>query len=147
LIRPGAGLLVVFLALGSAFSAPAARKNPAEVRALWVECEGSNDTLSSKKKIDELIERARAARVNLLYVQLLRHNRAWFNSRLADSSPYRAFLRKEQTDPLLYLLARAHQAGIQVHAWLNVFRIGKDRNAPILRQLGADAVTRDGTGR
>jgi len=117
-----------------------------ETRGLWVECEGSQDTLSTKAKIDQLIQRARRYGFNTLYVQVYRHDRAWYNSRYADTAPYRDIVKREKIDPLAYLIQQAHQAGLKVHAWLNCFRIGKDRRAPILRRFGDDIITRDGKG-
>jgi uncharacterized lipoprotein YddW (UPF0748 family) len=103
--------------------------------------------MSSRKKIDELVVRAKACGFNVLFVQVYRHDRAWFNSSFADTTPYRLVLKKERIDPLSYLLERAHQAGLEVHAWVNIFRIGKNLQTPILRRLGREALTADGEGR
>ncbi len=140
--RAPAALLGLFFSLLPP-RAPAA----AEARGFWVECEGSNSTLSTRAKIDELVRHARRANVNLLYVQVYRHDRAWFDSRLADASPYREIVAGQKIDPLRYLIEQAGAAGIEVHAWMNMFRIGKDRSAPALRQLGAGAAMRDGSGK
>jgi len=118
-----------------------------EARGLWVECEGSQETLFSREKIDRMISRAAASGFNLLLIQIYRHDRAWFNSLLADTTPYRRIVKKEKIDPLGYIIAKAHRAGLEVHAWMNMFRIGKDRRAPVLRRLGDGVVTRDGRGR
>ncbi len=112
-----------------------------------MECEGTNDTLSSKEKIDRLVDLAATTGFDTLFVQVYRHDRAWYNSRLADTAPYRKIVKKEKIDPLSYLIARAHEKGLKVQAWLNMFRIGKDKQAPVLKRLGKDIITRDGSGR
>ena len=94
-----------------------------------------------------MIGRATSAGFNLLLIQIYRHDRAWFNSLLADTTPYRRILKQEKIDPLGYIITKAHQAGLEVHAWMNMFRIGKDRRAPVLKRLGDSVVTRDGRGR
>ncbi|MFH1039234.1 MAG: family 10 glycosylhydrolase [PVC group bacterium] len=138
-------ILLVAIGLGMV---PSCRAEPPlkEARGVWVECEGSQETLSTRAKIDQMIRRAADAGFNEIFVQVYRHDRAWFNSRYADTAPYRDILKREKIDPLAYLIGRAHQSGLKVHAWLNMFRIGKDRNAPILRRFGTDVVTRDGKG-
>ena len=115
-----------------------------QARGLWVESEGVRQTLSSRVRIDEMIERARSCGFNCLFVQVYRHDRAWFNSSIADRSPYLEFVKREKVDLLEYVIRRAHAADLEVHAWVNVFRIGLDRGAPVLKKLGKEAVTRDG---
>jgi len=138
-------LVLACLPFSPAFSAPLPPMP--EARALWVECEGSQETMSSRKKIDDLVARAKAGGFNVLFVQVYRHDRAWFNSSYADATPYRLALKKEKIDPLAYVLTRAHQEGLEVHAWVNVFRIGKNLQTPVLRRLGKSALTADGKGR
>ena len=117
-----------------------------QVRGFWVECEGSNDTLSSPQKLDELIRICKTTAANTIFLQVQRHNRSWYNSRLADTAPWDGIWKKYKIDPLKYTIAGAHERGIKVHAWLNMFRIGKDPRAPIIRKLGRDVITRDGRG-
>jgi uncharacterized lipoprotein YddW (UPF0748 family) len=44
-------------------------------------------------------------------------------------------------------LGLAHSKGIRVHAWINLFNLGKRREGPIQTRLGPAAVTRDSRGR
>jgi len=138
-------LLTFGACLSVSASSPAATPT-GETRGLWVECEGSQETLSTKAKIEQLIRRAQSSGFNTLFIQVYRHDRAWYNSRYADTVPYRDIVKREKIDPLAYLIPRAHKAGLKVHAWLNMFRIGKDRNAPVLKRFGRDIITRDGKG-
>jgi uncharacterized lipoprotein YddW (UPF0748 family) len=137
-------LLLISLPLAGSLYAG---KAPREARGLWVECEGSQGVLYSRKKIDLMIRRAKKSGFNILFVQVYRHDRAWYNSVIADTAPYRRIITKEKIDPLAYIIKEGHRAGLEVHGWLNMFRIGKDARAVVLRRLGKDAVTRDGKGR
>lgn len=113
-----------------------------EVRGLWVECEGTNQTLSSRQKLNEMIQLAKDTGVNTILLQVYRHNRSWYDSKLADPAPF----RNCGFDPLGYTIQEAHKYGIMVHAWMNMYRIGKDLDTPIIRKLGKDIITRDGRG-
>lgn len=140
---------IIFIILGAwLFVSASGSADPfsGEARGLWVECEGSQETLYSRAKIDQLIDRAQKYGFNTLFIQIYRHDRAWYKSRYADSTPYLEIIREEKIDPLAYLIQKGHMAGLKIHAWLNMFRIGKNKNVPILRRFGEDIVTRDGKG-
>lgn len=110
---------------------------------LWIECEGTEDTLSSPAKINKLIEDARDMGVNVLFVQAHRGNKSWFDSSYADKTPYNKFLKQYGTDPMNYIIARAKDNGMEVHMWLNTFRILKNKNTRIVQTLGTKILTRD----
>lgn len=130
-----------------AIPAPAGASRPVrEARGLWVECEGTGRTLNTREGIDRLVRRAEEGGFNLIFAQVYRHDRAWYDSQYADTTPFREIREQEKIDPLSYLVSRADRSGIQVHAWLNMFRIGRDRKSPVLRRFGEDIVTRDGKG-
>ncbi len=114
---------------------------------LWVECEGTNRTLDSIAHVDGLLKDARDWGIDTLFVQVYRGDKAWFESGLCDDSPRAAFRKKEGRDMLAYLLDSAHSQGMQVHAWVNTFRAGKDPEAGVIRKLGKRVVTRDNNGR
>ncbi|HRZ87166.1 MAG TPA: family 10 glycosylhydrolase [bacterium] len=114
---------------------------------MWVECEGDNATLSSRRKIVEMLDAAARYHYDTVFVQVYRHDRAWFKTDRCDSRPYQVFAAKEKTDLLRFVIDEAHKRGIAVHAWMNMLRIGKDKNAHIVKTLGPDVVTRDNKGR
>ncbi len=127
---------------------PVLSAEPASPRSfLWVECEGSNRTLDSVAHVDALLKDAKAWGIDTLFIQVYRGDKAWFASSLCDASPCAAFRKKEGKDMLAYLLDTAHRQGMQVHAWVNTFRAGKDPKAGVIRRLGKQAVTRDNKGR
>ncbi len=119
-----------------------------QVQALWVECEGTNETLSSKEKIVALIEAAARNHFNLLFVQIFRGNQAWYRSTLLPNEPYQLFFKKEKTDLLQFLIDEAHKRNIEVHAWVNQMRVVRNpqKSYPVLDKLGREAVTRNGKG-
>jgi uncharacterized lipoprotein YddW (UPF0748 family) len=110
---------------------------------LWVQAEGSNRTLDSVEKIRALVRRARKSGVTDIYAQVYRSGRAWFPTKYADDSPS----KRAGREPLAYLLElAAGKRPIRVHAWINAFSLAKNDKAPILADLGKEAVLRDQWG-
>lgn len=113
---------------------------------LWVPCEGSARVLDHPGSARALLDTARALGVTDLFVQVYRGGRAWFDSSLADATPYRDLLERGP-DPLRTLVADAHEAGLRVHAWVNVLSLGAHRDGPLLARLGPGSVQTDREGR
>jgi uncharacterized lipoprotein YddW (UPF0748 family) len=80
-------------------------------------------------------------------VQVYRGGQAWFDSSLADRAPYEQMLSQTGGDPLALLITRAHEAGLRVHAWVNVLSLSQNSSPPILKDLGRSAVHVDRRGR
>jgi len=116
-------------------------------RGLWVLCEGSQRVLERPQRVALLLEDAQALGVTDLFVQVYRGGRAWYPSTLADAEPYAGVFRQGGQDALSILVKRAHQAGLRVHAWVNVLSLARNRTAPILRDLGREAALVDQKGR
>jgi uncharacterized lipoprotein YddW (UPF0748 family) len=110
-------------------------------------CEGSQRALEHPERIPALLADARALGATDLFVQVHRGGRAWFDSTLADAAPWRDARARTGRDPLADLIAAAHAGGLRVHAWVNVLSLSTNREAPILRDLGRDAVLVDQAGR
>ncbi len=144
-----AAALLASCSLGQqAASRKAALKKTTFEVGLWVQAEGSNRTLDSTQKIDALVEQARSSGVTDIYAQVYRSGRSWYPTTLADDAP----ARRAGRDPLGYLLRIASGKGtkkrtIQVHAWINAFSLARNRKAPILAELGEDAVLKDQFGK
>ncbi|MBN2189954.1 MAG: family 10 glycosylhydrolase [Candidatus Aureabacteria bacterium] len=121
--------------------------------SIWVECEGSNKTLSSEQKIAEMVDFCSDAGISEIFVQIYRGNRAWFRTVLAgeglvDDTPYREFLEKEKgLDLLAAVIKKAHEKNIKVHGWINTFRIAKNLKAPVLLKYGKDIIIVDSKNR
>jgi uncharacterized lipoprotein YddW (UPF0748 family) len=92
-----------------------------ELRAAWV----VRYALTSQEEIDRAIDYAIRARFQLLFVQVRGRGDAYYRSSL---EPAASDLEQsvETFDPLAYLLTRAHDAGIAVHAWVNVCYVWSD---------------------
>lgn len=116
-------------------------------RALWVLAEGSQRVLDHPDRIPGMLETAQALGATDLFVQVYRAGRAWFDSDLADATPYRNAREASGIDPLATLLEQAAAAGLRVHAWVNVLALARNTDAPLLGRLGRDAVLVDRRGR
>ena len=131
-----------------AFAATAnAPPQAAGARAIWVECEGENSTLSSKQKIVEMLDTVSDAGFNTVFVQVYRGNRAWFLSDIADTAPFQKVRLADEIDLLQFIIDEGDKRGLEIHAWLNIFRIARNRRAKMLQQLGKEIVIVDSKGR
>ena len=152
-----AGLLAALLACSEAEPPEAPPDAPPPVappdaattvarRALWVLAEGSQRVLDDAERVETLLADAAALGATDLIVQVYRAGRAWYDADLADATPYREAIEAGGADALALLLERA--AGrFRVHAWVNVLSLAKNLDAPILAELGRDAVHTDRKGR
>lgn len=145
-------LLVAFLVSGCSsihenFLVRLLAPKPFEI-GLWVQAEGVNRTLDSAGKIKALVRRARSAGVTDIYAQVYRSGRAWFPTKLADDSPSKRAGR-EPLGLLLDLASRGEESErpIRVHAWINAFALARNKKAPIIQELGREAVLKDQYGR
>jgi uncharacterized lipoprotein YddW (UPF0748 family) len=88
---------------------------PPEMRGLWVVRTG----LFTPEAVDQVVDGAARGGFNALFVQVRGRGDAFYSSRLVPRSE---LLRGQPADfdPLARLLARAHERGLQVHAWVNV---------------------------
>jgi uncharacterized lipoprotein YddW (UPF0748 family) len=106
--------------------------------------------LENRDRLEILLEDARALGVTDLFVQVYRGGRAWFDSSLADATPFATTWGAREgigRDALAVLIDRAHARGLRVHAWVNVLSLSSNADAPILRDLGPAAAAVDQKGR
>lgn len=116
-------------------------------RGIWVPCEGAVRVLDDASRVDRLIADAKALGTTDLFVQVYRGGRAWFESQIADATPFRAARERSGQDPLAKLIETAHANGLRVHAWMNALSLSENRKATLLARLGPDAVLVDRRGR
>lgn len=140
-------VLLPALLLSCAVAPGPAQASRPERRGLWVLCQGSQQVLDHPERLDVLLDDASALGVTDLFVQVYRSGRAWFDSSLADPTPYEKVFRKDGRDALQILIARAHAKGLRVHAWVNLLDLNRNAQAPILRDLGPGAAVVDQKGR
>ena len=86
-----------------------------DVRGMWV----LRSSLTSPKSIAAMVEAAKSAGMNTLLVQVRGRGEAYYTS---DIEPRATELAKQPVsfDPLQTTLDLAHEAGLRVHAWVNV---------------------------
>lgn len=114
-----------------------------ERRGLFVSVIQEPWVLASRNDIEKLVDYAKKARINILFVQIYRANKAWFRTKIADQEPFDTCLKEVPEDPLKFLIKRAHAEGIEVHAWLNMLSLSKNKDALILKKYGPDILTRN----
>lgn len=117
--------------------------NEVRPRGLFVSVIQKPVVFSDRKAIMDLVKFAKASRVRTLFVQVYYANQAWFLSMVGDSEPYETCLSKIGEDPFALLIRTAHEADIEVHAWLNMLSLNKNQSAPFLKKYGPGILTRD----
>ena len=89
-----------------------------ELRALWV----VRNALATPRSVERMIDFAKQARIHLIFLQVRGRGDAFYRSTLV---PQGAELEAsiDEFDPLERTLVLARQAGISVHAWVNVYYV------------------------
>jgi uncharacterized lipoprotein YddW (UPF0748 family) len=99
-----------------------------EVRALWV----VRTTLTSPAAIATMVTAAKNGGFNTLLVQVRGRGDAYFQQGLEPRPA--ALAAQPGFDPLATTIAKAHDAGLQVHAWINVNLIASAADLPGARE-------------
>jgi uncharacterized lipoprotein YddW (UPF0748 family) len=107
-----------------------------EMRGVWIATVRnidwpSSDRLSPDNQRSELVdilERAKAAGLNAVFFQVRPAADALYES---DLEPWSKYLSGRQGvdpgyDPLAFAIEQAHARGLELHAWINPFRAGRD---------------------
>jgi uncharacterized lipoprotein YddW (UPF0748 family) len=113
------------------------------MRGLFVTAYGTPDIYSSRAEILKLIDFSQKRQIKILFVQIYKSNFAWFPSNVGNSSPYKASVKAVGEDPIVFLIKKAHQSGIEVHAWINLLSFGNNPNAALLKKYGPGILTRN----
>ncbi len=105
---------------------------PAEMRGLWVPAW----EITSPKEVDTVVDKASRYGFNALFVQVrFRGDRLYIANRVSSHfpNPEPASPSLDQPldkfDPLAYILARGHGAGLEVHAWVTVYVAANQKTA------------------
>lgn len=110
-----------------------AQKPQVEIRALWVtRFDWHNYGSASPAQIDALVDNVTAAGFNLLYFQVRGEADSYYTPGLEPwSRRLTGTLGKDPGwDPLAYLIKRAHQRGLAVNAYLNIYPVWADCDDP-----------------
>ena len=113
-----------------------------EMRGLWVATVHNIDWPSrpnlsvdqQRAELDDILNRARAAGFNAIFLQVRSAGDAMYASPL---EPWSASLTGTQGrdpgyDPLAYAVTQAHARGLELHAWINPYRAGNTADSAAL---------------
>lgn len=98
----------------------------AEFRAAWVTA--WSEGFLSPTEADETIRLAKEANMNALFVQVRKVGDAYYRSSCEPRA--KNITGPPDHDPLAYVVEKAHAAGIEVHAWVNAFRVWSRKDPP-----------------
>jgi uncharacterized lipoprotein YddW (UPF0748 family) len=105
-----------------------------EVRGLWVtRFDWTNYASADPDKIDEIVDRSAAAGFNVLFFQVRGVADAYYTPGLEPwARRLSGTLGKDPGwDPLARLIQRAHQRGLQVHAYVNIYPVWTGCDVPL----------------
>jgi uncharacterized lipoprotein YddW (UPF0748 family) len=124
---PGRAVGAALLAL-TTFASPAAPAAfpAAEIRALWVD--GFHAGIRSPQEVRDLVADAKRIHVNTLIVQVRRRGDALYVGGLEPAAEDPA--RDPSFDGLAAIVKAGHEAGLEVHAWINAMPIWSDETKP-----------------
>jgi uncharacterized lipoprotein YddW (UPF0748 family) len=126
-MRRGFALVLAFAIVLTVGPAPQARASTSEFRAFWVDAFGEG--IFNDAEVTKLVNAATAANVNALVVQIGRRGDCFCNR--ASMPRTQAGIAARPYDPLDAIIARAHAAGIQVHAWIITTALWNSSVAPL----------------
>ncbi len=112
-----------------------------ELRGLWVATvvnidwpkKPTTDVAALKKEALEALDFAKSHRFNAVFLQVRPTSDAFYASKLVPWSKYLTGMQgmapADGFDPLQFWIDAAHERGIELHAWLNPYRITKSSAA------------------
>ncbi len=95
----------------------------APVKGIWV----VRTSITTPQKVARVVDFAYRNGYTDIFVQVRGRGDALYSSEIVPRSP---LLGTQSFDPLATILAQAHQRGIRVHAWINVFLAWSARSMP-----------------
>ena len=140
-------IFVIILSLDFASTQAAAESGEKQMRGLWVASVGNIDFPSKKgltsselqKEIDDIIALCKDIGFNAVFFQVRPHSDALYKSSIF---PWSAVITGTQGkapdsdfDPLEYFIEKAHSNNIELHAWINPYRIGTGGADKVLKSL------------
>src|SRR5215203_6438148 len=107
-------IFALVLLFAVAIVAPASAQTRTEYRAFWVDTFNTN--LNNHADVLAVVNNAKAANANALFVQVRRRGDSWYLNSLeplGDRTPIQAGF-----DPLQDIINTAHAGGLEVHAFV-----------------------------
>lgn len=105
-----------------------------EMRAAWVSCFELDDLIvkktvnEAKAVIDDIMINCKAYGLNAVIFHARSHSNAYYKSTVFNSATSVKNLISSGFDPLEYAVNAAHSRGLELHAWVNPYRIGSDKS-------------------
>jgi len=128
-------LLIILLSSYSLFA-----QIPRETRAVWVSTNfkldwppPSDNELKQKNELIKILNNIENKNLNTIYFQVRSNGTLLFKSSLEPFSPYITGKvgKIGNYDPLEFAIEEAHKRGLEIHAWINTFRIFSGNNFAI----------------
>lgn len=112
-----------------------ANKPSKELRGIWVSfldldplLEGASPS-EAKAALDRMMDTIAAMKLNTVFFHVRSHANAYYPSKVYPAATSAAKLLKKGFDPLGYAVQAAHKRGMQLHAWINPYRMSKAQPA------------------
>ncbi|HTY59177.1 MAG TPA: family 10 glycosylhydrolase, partial [Bacteroidota bacterium] len=110
-----------------------------EVRAVWLTTASgldwpqTTDRGEQQASLREIVRRLKAYNFNTIFFQIRSRGDAYYRSSFEPwAENLTGTLGKDPGwDPLAFLINEAHEAGIEVHAWFNVYKVRANGSVPI----------------
>lgn len=120
-----------------------------EVRGVWVSYldldplfTGTNAG-EAASRLDELLDTCKDSGMNTVFFHTRAYSDAYYASAVFPPAESAAGLLAGGFDPLAYAVNAAHERGLSLHAWINPYRIGKDKETAVL-DSDTDIFQKDG---
>ncbi len=97
-----------------------------EFRGLWVH--NWIPGMLSPEQIDQTVNWAKSCNMNALVLQVRMRGDAYYDSKVEPRAPNIA--AGPEFDPLAYAIRKARENGLQVHAWVNAYRVWSSVGKP-----------------
>ncbi|MFM8450300.1 MAG: glycoside hydrolase family 10 protein, partial [Haliscomenobacter sp.] len=138
---------IILCALLCAYLAAYAQSPKYEMRGVWVATVVNLDwpvrgasPASQQQALRQLFDRLRAAGINAVFFQVRSESDAFYDS---PKEPWSYYLTGVQGtapvpawDPLAFAIEEAHQRGMELHAWINPFRVIRSISATYPKASG-----------
>ena len=105
---------------------------PSEMKGVWVSYIELNTIFKNKTEsaaklaIDQIMDNCVSYGLNTVFFHVRANSDAYYKSSLFKPAASVANLIGNGFDPLAYAVASAHSRGLQLHAWVNPYRIGSN---------------------
>lgn len=104
-----------------------------EMRGVWISYIELNDLLSknstpaaAKKALDQVMDNCVSYGLNTVFFIVRANSDAYYTSSLFKPAASAKKLLDAGFDPLSYAVEAAHKRGLELHAWVNPYRIGRN---------------------